>query len=73
MIEAKNGEKLQNDINRAAAEISALSSGKINEYEYLAGREILPPQQHKIIQEAKFSYSLLGRHLKNKKRLLKSR
>ena len=28
-------EKLQYDINREAAEISALSSGKIDKYEYL--------------------------------------
>ena len=30
------------DINREAAEISALSSGKIDKYEYLTGEEILP-------------------------------
>ena len=35
-------EKLQYDINRKAAEISALSSGKINKYEYLAGKDTLP-------------------------------
>ena len=35
-------EKLQYDINREAAEISALSSGKIDKYEYLTGEEILP-------------------------------
>ena len=34
--------KLQYDIDREAATISALSSGKINEYEYLTGEEILP-------------------------------
>ena len=34
--------KLQYDIDREAARISALSSGKINEYEYLTGEEILP-------------------------------
>ena len=28
-------EKLQHDINREAAKLSALSSGKINKYEYL--------------------------------------
>ena len=38
-------EKLQYDISREAAEISALSSGKINEYEYLTGEEILPSYQ----------------------------
>ena len=35
-------EKLQYDINREAAKISALSSGKIAKYEYLTGEEILP-------------------------------
>ena len=34
--------KLQYDINRETAKISALSSGKIGKYEYLAGEEILP-------------------------------
>ena len=37
--------KLQYDINRKAAEISALSSGKIHKYEYLTGEEILPSNQ----------------------------
>ena len=35
-------EKLQYDINREAAKISALSSGKIDKYESLTGEEILP-------------------------------
>ena len=30
-------EKLQYDINKEAAKISALSSGQINKYEYLTG------------------------------------
>ena len=38
-------EKLQYDINREAAKISALSSGKIDKYEYPYGEEILPPNQ----------------------------
>ena len=32
-------EKLQYDINREAAKILALSSGKINKYEYLTGEK----------------------------------
>ena len=32
-------EKLQYDINREAAKISALSSNKIKKYEYLTGEE----------------------------------
>ena len=35
-------EKLQYYINREAAKISALSSGKIRQYEYLTGKDILP-------------------------------
>ena len=35
-------EKLQYDINREAAKMSALSSGKIDKYEYLTGVEIFP-------------------------------
>ena len=54
-------EKLQYDINREAAKISALSSGKIDKYEYLTGEEILPPNQQRIIQQTKFNYSPLGK------------
>ena len=54
-------EKLQYDINREAAKISALSSGKIEKYENLTGEEILPPNQQRIIQQAKFNYSPLGK------------
>ena len=56
-------EKLQYDINREAAKISALSSGKIDKYEYLTGEEILPSNQQQIIQQAKFVYSPLGKAL----------
>ena len=35
-------EKLQYDINRKAAKISALSSGKLHKYEHLTGEDILP-------------------------------
>ena len=51
-------EKLQYDINREAAKISALSSGKIDKYEYLTGEEILPPDQRRPIKQAKFTYFL---------------
>ena len=53
--------KLQYDINTEAAKISALSSGKLDKYEYLAGEEILPSNQQQIIQQAKFNYSPLGK------------
>ena len=35
-------EKLQYDINRETAKISALSPGKFDKYEHLTGEEILP-------------------------------
>ena len=54
-------EKLQYDINREAAKISALSSGKIDKYEYLTGEEILPSNQQQIIEQAKFTYSPMGK------------
>ena len=53
-------EKLQYDINRKAAEISALSSGKTHKYEYLTGEDILLFNQQQIIEQAKFTYSALG-------------
>ena len=42
-------EKLQYDMNREAAKISALLSGKIDKYEYLTGEEVLPSNQQQII------------------------
>ena len=40
-------EKLQYDINRKATKILALLSGKIDKYEYLTGKEILPSKEVK--------------------------
>ena len=54
-------EKLQYDINREAAKISVLSSGKIDKYENITGEEMLPSNQQQIIQQAKFTYSPLGK------------
>ena len=54
-------EKLRHDINREAAKISALSSGKIHKYEYLTGEDILPSNQQQIIEQTKFTYSPLGK------------
>ena len=54
-------ERLQYDINWEAAKISALSSGKIHKYEYLTGEDILPSNQQQIIEQAKFTYSPLGK------------
>ena len=54
------GEKLQFDINREAAKILALSSGRIHEYEYLTYEDILPSNKQQIIEQARFTYFPLG-------------
>ena len=54
-------EKLQYDSNWEAAKMSALSSGKIDRYEYFTGEEILPFDQIRTIEQAKFTYSPLGK------------
>ena len=50
-------EILKFDINREAAKLSALSSGKIDKYEYLTDEEILPSDQKGLIEQAKFTDS----------------
>ena len=54
-------EKLQYDINRETAKISALSSGKNDKYEYLTEGEMLPSNQKQIVEQVKFTYSPLGK------------
>ena len=53
--------KLQYDSNREVTKMSALSSGKIDKYEYLTGEEILPSDQSRIIAQAKFTYCPLAK------------
>ena len=52
-------EKIQHVINREAAKISALSSGKIHRYEYLTREDIWPSNRQQITEQAKFTYSPL--------------
>ena len=66
-------EKLQYDINREAANISALSSVKIDKYEYLTGQEILPSDQSRIIEQAKFTYFPLGKAFEKQTKKLKNK
>ena len=54
-------ERLRYGINKEAVKISALLSGKIEKYEYLTGNKILPSNQQQIIEQAKFTYSPMGR------------
>ena len=63
-------EKLQYDINREVAKILALSSGKINKYEYLTGEEILPSDRRRVIEQAKFTYSPLRQALKKQTKII---
>ena len=57
------------DINREAAKILTLLSGKIDKYEYLTGTEILSFGQGRIIEQAKFTYSPLGEAFVKQKQL----
>ena len=66
-------ENLQHDINREAAKISAFSSGKIDKYEYLTGEEMLPSDQRRVIEQAKFTYSPLGKALEKQIKKLKNK
>ena len=54
-------EKLRYDINREAAKIAALSSGKTDKYDFLIEEQMIPPHQMRVIEQAKFAYSLLGK------------
>ena len=54
-------EKLRYDINREAATISAKSSGEFHKYEYLTGEDILPSNQQQVIEQARLTYSPLGK------------
>ena len=38
-----------------------MSSGKIHKYEYLTGEDMLPSNQQQIIEQARFTYSSLGK------------
>ena len=64
-------EELKCDINRKTANISALSSGNIQKYEYLTGEDILPSNEQQIIEQAKFTYSALGKAFEKQIKQLK--
>ena len=60
-VDKNRDQKLKYDINREAAKISALSLGKIHKYEHLTCKEILPSDQSRIIEQATFACSPLGK------------
>ena len=51
----------QYDLDRLAAKISALSSGELRKYEYLAGEDL--EYRPSVLEQTKFDYSLLGKVL----------
>ena len=55
------GENFQYGINREAAKIAGLWSGKTDEYEFFAGEEIIPSDQRRMIEQATFTYPALGK------------
>ena len=63
-------EKLQYDVNREAAKISALSSEKIDKYEFFTGEEILPPDQGRVIEQAKLIYYPLGKAFEKQRKTI---
>ena len=54
-------EKLQHDLIREAANVPGLPSGKIDKYQYPPGEEILTSDYYRLIKQAKFAYSSLGK------------
>ena len=64
-------EKLQYDIDREAAKISALSSVKLDKYQYLTGQEILPSTQKQIIEQDKLNYSPLEKAFEKQTKTIK--
>ena len=56
-------EKLQYNINKKTAKTSALASVKIDKYEYFTCEEISLSDQGRMIEQTKFTYSLLGKAL----------
>ena len=49
-------EKLLYNINKEAVKIYPLSTDKIDKCEYLTGKEKLPIDQRRVIEQAKFTY-----------------
>ena len=56
-------EKLEYNINRETIKISELSSGKIDNNEYLTGEKILFSNWRQTTEQARFAFSPLGKAL----------
>ena len=53
-------EKLECNVDRKGAQISELSSAKINKSEYFTGKMILTLDLTRLVKQAEFTYSQLG-------------
>ena len=51
--------------------MSSKSWGNCHKYEYLTGEDILPPNQQQIIEQARFTYSPLGKAFEKQIKKLK--
>ena len=60
------------DIDGEAAKISALSSAKFDKYEYITEEHILPSVQNQMIDQAKFTYSPLGKGLEKQMKVIEN-
>ena len=65
-------EKILHDINRKAAKISALSSVKIDKSECFTGKETLPFEKTRIIEQPRFTYSPLGKGFRKQVKTIES-
>ena len=72
MVKLKK-KKLQYNIHGEAAKMSALSSRKINIFQFFRGEEILPHDQRGVTEQPKFAYLLQKKLSKNKRKQLKNK
>ena len=66
-------DKIKDEKTQEATNTPALSSGKINKYEYLTSEEILPSDLSRTIEQATFKYSPLKRAFEKHKKRLKNK
>ena len=62
---------MQYDITKETAKISTLSLGEIDQYEYFRGEEILPSDQGRSVEQAKYIYFSLGKALEKETKAIK--
>ena len=71
-IDEMKAGKLQYSFNREAAKMLALPTGKIGKCRYITYEVIPPCDQSRIIEQAKFIYSPLGKVFEKQTRAMKN-